>query len=898
MESNLSFLNEKGSFYLKDADKYKALYFPIASEQGLKSVVTPDLGGDSKIDQNTFLLEPESVENLHNNRAGRNFWCGLEDGSIWSAVGRSAEAEAQKLLPDAETSDVCAGFMWHIVTRKSKKHSLSAKTLSFVPYNKNFEIMQVDITNNGDKPVAINPVAAIPLYGRSADNIRDHRHVTSLLHRISTTEDGVFVKPTLSFDERGHRKNEITYFVTGISEYENLKEVKPESFFPTVEEFIGEEGTYTNPEAVAKAWQGFPAGTKREGLEAMGGLKFPKVTIEPKKTASYTIFMGLSEEELDMADIIDSFSKREKVYAAVKETEKYWQEKVNLWFHTGNKEFDNYMRWVSFQPFLRRVYGCSFLPHHDYGKGGRGWRDFWQDCLALLIMDPSDVRQMILDNFGGVRIDGTNATIIGSKQGEFIADRNNITRVWMDHGMWPFLTTSLYIEQTGDLAILNESQTYFKDRQTERGTATDERWNPDQGNKQLTEVKDVYKGTVLEHLLLQHICALYETGEHGKILLRGADWNDAIDMATKRGESVAFSCAYAGNLKKLAMYIRKLVKLNGNKEIQLFEELVEFLQMLNSTDQNTFTHFEKRIRHEISGKKLLVDGEWLAQLLEEKAENMMNLIRKDEWVTDGKGNGWFNSYYDDNGRMVEGLVNDQVRMMLTGQVFSIMSGTASQEQVAAICKSADEYLYKKEVGGYRLNTDFQEEKYDMGRMFGFAYGQKENGAVFSHMTVMYANALYTRGFVREGYKALQTLADTALDFNTSKIYPGIPEYFDANGRGLYHYLTGAASWYALTMVTEVFGVKGADGNLKMEPKLVKEQFDQEGKASIEIDFAGKRFEVIYRNPNKKDFGEYVVKNITLNDEKIGDVESNYAIIQKGYLETLTIGTHTIVVDLD
>ena len=245
MESNLSFLNEKGSFYLKDADKYKALYFPIASEQGLKSVVTPDLGGDSKIDQNTFLLEPESVENLHNNRAGRNFWCGLEDGSIWSAVGRSAEAEAQKLLPDAETSDVCAGFMWHIVTKKTKKHSLSAKTLSFVPYNKNFEIMQVDITNNGDKPVTINPVAAIPLYGRSADNIRDHRHVTSLLHRISTTEDGVFVKPTLSFDERGHRKNEITYFVTGISEYENLKEVKPESFFPTVEEFIGEEKLYS-----------------------------------------------------------------------------------------------------------------------------------------------------------------------------------------------------------------------------------------------------------------------------------------------------------------------------------------------------------------------------------------------------------------------------------------------------------------------------------------------------------------------------------------------------------------------------------------------------------------------------------------------------------------------------
>ena len=43
---------------------------------------------------------------------------------------------------------------------------------------------------------------------------------------------------------------------------------------------------------------------------------------------------------------------------------------------------------------LRRIYGCSFLPHHDYGKGGRGWRDLWQDCLALLIMEPEQVRQM------------------------------------------------------------------------------------------------------------------------------------------------------------------------------------------------------------------------------------------------------------------------------------------------------------------------------------------------------------------------------------------------------------------------------------------------------------------------------------------------------------------------
>ncbi|MFR8427334.1 MAG: hypothetical protein ACLVCH_06935 [Roseburia inulinivorans] len=72
-----------------------------------------------------------------------------------------------------------------------------------------------------------------------------------------------------------------------------------------------------------------------------------------------------------------------------------------------------------------------------------------------------------------------------------------------------------------------------------------------------------------------------------------------------------------------------------------------------------------------------------------------------------------------------------------------------KNRVQAVCESADTYLYDKDAGGYRLNTNFHENKFDLGRMFGFAYGEKENGAVFSHMTVMYANALYQRGFIRK-----------------------------------------------------------------------------------------------------------------------------------------------------
>ena len=157
-------------------------------------------------------------------------------------------------------------------------------------------------------------------------------------------------------------------------------------------------------------------------------------------------------------------------------------------------------------------------------------------------------------------------------------------------------------------------------------------------------------------------------------------------------------------------------------------------------------------------------------------------------------------------------LENAIRMMLTGQVFALMSRTADSEQVEAIIKSADKYLYEKKAGGYRINTNFHEEKYDMGRMFGFAYGEKENGAVFSHMTVMYANALYQRGFVKEGYKALYTLFEQAMNTPVSLMYPGIPEYFDADGKGKYPYLTGAASWYMMTMVTQIFGFRGEWGD--------------------------------------------------------------------------------------
>ena len=866
----IRFLDDDGTFTLNDPEAVSCLYFPLASEAGLKSAITPGLGGDCKLDQETFLLEPVSSENLHTSRSTRNFWCVTEKG-CWSATGASAQQEADRFTEQQDESALTAGLMWQTVERESKRLCLKAEITSFVPPQENVEIMEVQITNTGAVSQKVTGIAAIPIYGRSADNIRDHRNVTSMLHRLQTTEHGVLVKPTMSFDEKGHRENRKIYYVLGSAGTGE----KPAAFYPTVEGFLGEGGTFLKPRAVYEGAEGLPAGTKVNGREAMGGIRFPAVTLEPGQSAEYIILLGVSEDEAEIDCVLSSFHTVEQVRAALSVTRAHWQEQVNVRYHTGNPDFDRWMRWVSFQPFLRRIYGCSFLPHHDYGRGGRGWRDLWQDCLSLLLMDPQNVGDMIRKNFGGVRVDGTNATIIGAGDGNFIADRNGIARVWMDHALWPLMTTKLYIDQTGDLNILNSPAPYFKDPQALRGTGMDKDWNDAYGNRQRTEGGEIYQGTILEHLLIQHLAAFYEVGAHNIFRLRGADWNDALDMAAEHGESVAFTCAYAGNLRDLAGLLRRMAK--EGDTVSLLEEVQELLAggpaIYPDIPAKTtiLERYTRRCIHNVSGRTVRVSFQELAENLEIKADWLMEHLRRQEWISDGE-NGWFNSYYDNHGRPVEGVQPDgSVRMMLTGQVFAIMSGTAEDEQVAAVARSADRYLYKKEAGGYRLNTDFHELKFDMGRMFGFAYGEKENGAVFSHMTVMYANALYRRGFVREGYKALLALADTAMDFQTSRIYPGIPEYFNADGRGMYHYLTGAASWYMLTVITQVFGVHGEGGDLVIEPKLVREQFDGNGEAAIDLSFAGKQFHVVIANPEGKDFGAYRAPRTVLSREEINSL---------------------------
>ena len=55
--NKIEFTDKNGTFCIHNPENYSGLYLPLAGETGLKSSITPNLGGDSKTDQNLSVLK-------------------------------------------------------------------------------------------------------------------------------------------------------------------------------------------------------------------------------------------------------------------------------------------------------------------------------------------------------------------------------------------------------------------------------------------------------------------------------------------------------------------------------------------------------------------------------------------------------------------------------------------------------------------------------------------------------------------------------------------------------------------------------------------------------------------------------------------------------------------------
>ncbi len=809
----------------KHLTRNDGFYFPLFNLKGLRASITPFFAGDLKTDHHHYGLQPVTETDLYHSMFGRNIIFEVD------GVNHFLNGVAPVQKEDDVTCET--NPFEQTVTRTNRLFRL--ETVSFIPVDAMVELHQVTFENHHDQPLNVRVTTSIPLYGRSADNLRDHRHVTSLLNEVDVVDHGIMLKPTLSFDERGHQVNHTVYSVFAQSEQLDI-----DRYIPVLDDFV-DGGSLHDPRGLDHHT---PAHTTVKGYEAIGAIGFKTVTLAPGASFVLYVSVGIhdNQEEAQQEGLL--FLNQVAFTKARAEMIRFFENRLKgLSFVIADEATSQQLSWVSLQPMLRRYYGNSFLPHHDYGRGGRGWRDLWQDLLALIMMNDDSVVELLTSNFAGIRIDGSNATIIGDAPGEFKADRNQITRVWSDHGVWPLLTTNMYIDETGDLGLLLKTEPYFMDQFTHY---TKKHRPLPKGRVQLDGKGDVYQGTILEHLLLQNLVAHHNTGFHGFIRLEDADWNDGLDMAHDKGETIAFTHMVAHNLRILSNLVRHL----KGSHVMVFEEMLMLFD--DKPDLELFFDAVAAFK----GNTVALPRESLATRLSDLAEVRIRHLHQHAFK-----HGRFESYINNDGR----LLDTAKTLTLTGQAMALLARTASTDQAQTIAQTTKAALYHPNQGGYRLNSDYGHVLTNMGRAFGFAYGHKENGAVFSHMAVMYAYGLYQYGLVKEGREAFMALLKRAQD-DDAKVWAGIPEYFNDRGIGMYPYLTGSASWMLKLLRTEVFGITLEKGVLWLFPKLSKSDFIN-GKAAITTYLFGRLTTVTYHHPDLHDQGDYEITSIIMNGRK-------------------------------
>lgn len=861
------------SFKIENPHRISDFYFPLTNTNGdFYSSISPFLSGDIKKNQNEFLTYPATIYDLKSLFCIRTLWLKFKNTAL-------------NISPFWKTKDkiiLKAGPLWHQTTRINKKHNLSINTLNFIPEKANVEIMWIKIKNRGKEIKTFVPTTSIPLFCRSENNLRNHRHVTSLLNRAKTNKNGIVVNPTMYFDERGHKRNTTSYFVYAYTDQQkNIQGV-----FSTLEEFCGKEGNLYHPESV---YSNLKPGKNKEisGKENFAGIQFKPHKLLPQKDLNICIIMGI-EKPQKINRTFKKFDTVNKVNSALEENKKNWtalNEKLQT--NTNNPYFDFWLKWVNLQPELRKRFGCSFLPHFDYGKGGKGWRDLWQDILPDVIMNPKDIKGFLLNNFKGIRIDGSNATII-TQNGNFLSDRDKISRVWTDHGVWPFLILKEYIERTGDYKTLFHETSFFRDNQLKRSQEKDTEFS----NEKFPEFKlkdkngRIYKSSILDHLLIQNLVQFFNVGPKGNTKLENADWNDALDMAPDKGESVAFTNMYAYNFKKLAELLRKIQQIDPNiKTVQITANLTDLISNKSRNinhcspkkKQKILESYFEKTKDEIKQKKKKINLADLVKDLLDKYKYLSKQINKKEWLPDS---GIYNGYYDNNSKRVEGKTGSKINIMLPSQTFPIISGIADKTKIEKIWKQISKRLRLKNSSAFKLNTDFKSLKLNLGRAFAFSYGDKENGSVFSHMNILMAYGLYKQGFAKKGYKIFSSLFELSTS-KKSQIAPCIPEYFNLKKKGLYPYLTGSASWLIYTFISQICGISFDMGKLVITPCLLKEQFSKKNNNfEVQLNISGTQVKIIYRNINKKQWPDYKIKKLILNKKIIRTPEDKTVRLTK------------------
>ncbi|MBR6917811.1 MAG: glycosyl transferase [Clostridia bacterium] len=583
-------------------------------------------------------------------------------------------------------------------------------------------------------------------------------------------------------------------------------------------DFIG-NGTLEYPENVAH----LPSRPIRKVAPFFAMAK--KLAVPANGTKEVSSFVGYLDDPDDSRAKLDRtfealferFSVPGSVDASLEDVKRFHRDFSSyLSIHTGDGDLDAYVNnnmpfQVLYQAFISRSFAWTQKAFRQIGF--REIQDMYPSMYYLAAMGNAPLaKEMISEWVKNVYEDGyANHNFYW--QGNGAGDCS-------DDQLWLMQAVYRYVCHTGDTAFLSEE---YKIAGSDK------------------------KRTVLETMLKAiEYSAKISVGRHGLPLLDHADWNDCLKL-----DDDSISGPY-----KMELYRRQLEE-KGEEWGAPFE---------NHFCESVMNAFLLKVAEDhVAEMAQMIGRDDVAKEMKSLSAKLYDNIQRHAWIENFFARCLVNNpakgytYVGSKGDGLSAKEGIDGSYFLNSFSWSILSGCATEEQIATMLEQVCKYI--KTEAGLMLSSPCDLDKVSKTTATDHYFpGDRENGAVFKHATMMATTAMFkaakevkSEALAKELCDLAYWMLDRVLPYKTLKD----PYTTKGNPRFCTQYnntetlesigpmLSGTASWLALT-VFEFLGIKYGKGTVSFAPILPETMKD--------ISFTIKRTDCSIKVDVRKDGG--------------------------------------------
>ncbi|CUS84041.1 cellobiose phosphorylase [Candidatus Kryptonium thompsonii] len=616
---------------------------------------------------------------------------------------------------------------------ETMKEQILGEITYFVPIDKDLEYWIIKIKNKSGRKKHFKIFSAVELsLGNLHPSILDP-YAYELFVRTWVKDKTLYATKTFWIDKIKERANKswdkIVFFAS---------DPPPESFDSLKSAFIG-DGTIELPQAVKEGWCFESIANGREAIFAFQH----DVEIENEEEKEILISLGILNErtkpdaEIEIAKNdfakTSSYITHELIEKGIKVQTP--DDVVNIFVNNWNK----YQNWICFN--LHRYPASNYVAGFDLV----GYRDALQSILGILPINHRICKERLIYLFKFQFKNGN--TCHSFNPIDNYAEISNQS----DDPLWLCITMFEYLKETGDLEILKHEVNYYD---------SDE------------------KNSIYLHLKKAIDFVLGLRGKHGLVLLRGGDWNDALNFAGIQniGESTLASMI-------LLYTLNEWIKLNEFLKIDVEDYKAERDKLKDSINEHCYEEYKK-------------------------LDNA----------------GWFIRAITDDGEKIGSYFSKEGKIYLEPQVWAVISDACDKERKINCLKSVIKFL-ESTYGFLLLDPAYTKVDEKLGIITRFLAGEKENGSFFIHANswAIIALSMLKDEFKEKAFEIYSKLIP--LRFMNDKRYKAepfvYPQYICGKdsphfGEASFTWLTSSSAWMFKAFYEYICGIRPDYEGIRIE----------------------------------------------------------------------------------